>query len=242
MILPAPYYARQTSLRSRVVAALLSAGLLVLLLLALLSLGWTKVFKQQDGGHLVSVSFQEAQKGPKAKAMKADHAEHSTQAQQRQTTPVENPPPQPVPTTRPSTSFIHLSREDFAASDISRFSHANSGDAGTSSKAQGPGEGPGGARLYRAMWYREPTDAELRPYIEHSAPPGSWAIIACQTVEHYHVENCRELDEYPLGSGLARGLRRAAWQFLVWPPRIDGKPQVGTWVSIRFDFSREARD
>jgi len=34
----------------------------------------------------------------------------------------------------------------------------------------------------------------------------------------------------------AEALRLAAWQFLVKPPRIDNKPQLGVWVRIHFDF------
>ncbi|QQV78685.1 hypothetical protein H5J25_08855 [Sphingomonas aliaeris] len=105
-----------------------------------------------------------------------------------------------------------------------------------SGSAYGPGSGPGGQRLYNAEWYREPTDAELGGYLPPRAQPG-WGLIACKTIENYHVENCRALGESPLGSGLARAFRQAAWQFRVRPPRIGGKEQVGAWVSIRITLS-----
>jgi protein TonB len=105
-----------------------------------------------------------------------------------------------------------------------------------SASAAGPGEGPGGAHLYNAEWYREPTDAELVTYMPHRDVGGGWAMIACKTQDHFHVDDCQELGESPPGSGLARALRQAAWQFLVRPPRIDGKPMIGAWVRIRFDF------
>jgi protein TonB len=154
-------------------------------------------------------------------------------------------PPQPAPTQAP-TQLIRLSREDFAASDIAAIGKRRADQAAAETAQNrngtfGPGGGPNGARLYAAAWYREPRDAELRPFLPNGAPEGAWATIACQTVADYHVENCQEMDEFPLGSGLARGLRRAAWQFLVWPPRVDGKPQLGVWVRIRFDFTKNGK-
>ncbi len=136
-----------------------------------------------------------------------------------------------------------MSHTDFAASDISKLGqHGDSGNSsGASAAAYGPGEGPGGVRLYQAEWVREPTDAELVTYFPRGAPQGAWATIACRTVDHYHVDDCQSLSEAPLGTGLARGLRQAAWQFLVRPPRIDGKPLIGAWVRIRFDFRRSAK-
>ena len=90
--------------------------------------------------------------------------------------------------------------------------------------------------LYRAEWYREPSNAELNGYVKAMPPGGGWALIACKTVANYHVENCQSMGESPLGSGLGRDMRLAAWQFLVRPPRHGGKPLIGSWVSIRIDF------
>ena len=58
-----------------------------------------------------------------------------------------------------------------------------------------------------------------------------------QTVERFHVDNCRALGDDPPGSGLAQAIRKAAWQFLVRPPRIDGKPIIGAWVRIRIEIT-----
>ncbi len=135
-----------------------------------------------------------------------------------------------------------LSKDEFAATDIGKIKgHANAaaddGDDGKDSTAPyGPGEGPGGARLYNAQWYREPTHAQLAYYLKPGTPAGT-AYIECKTIENYHVENCRELGETPPGAGIARALREASWQFLVRPPRRGGKPLIGEWVRIRFDLT-----
>jgi hypothetical protein len=154
------------------------------------------------------------------------------------------PPKNPVKAPPPSPDYIKVSKADFDAMDISKLpSNGRGSSNGTSGQgpkaAIGPGEGPGGATLYPVAWYREPTDAEMGPYLAgaKSVPPGAWAEIACRMIDHYHVENCQSLGESPRGTGLAKALRLAAWQFLVRPPRIDNKPQLGVWVRIRFTFN-----
>jgi protein TonB len=124
-----------------------------------------------------------------------------------------------------------------AQSDASASDEAN----GNSDSDRPVAYGRGGQPLYAAAWYREPTDAELSYYLKDARPGPGYGEIACQTVARYHVDNCEELDETP-GSGLGRAVREAAWQFLVLPPRIGGRMQVGTWVRIRIDYSeRRAR-
>lgn len=165
--------------------------------------------------------------------------------------PTAKPVPAPAPpaaTPKPATelNIIPMSRSDFAASDISRMpSHSSGAVAGPSlagvgqgnGEDDGPGEGPGGEKLYNAEWYREPSHAELAYYLPANAPRTGWGMIACQTVEKFHVDNCHEIGQSPPGSGLSRAIRQAAWQFLVRPPSLGGKPMVGAWVRIRIDFT-----
>lgn len=228
-------------------AMALSLAIMLLFIAALLSLGLAGANKLPGVPHLVSIQLDDGKEQAKSKAHEQVVSPKVAKLAQPPKSPVPSPP-QPTPTTPPPPNYIKLNHADFAASDIGaigrRAEAVAAADAAAQRAAQraaatGPGEGPKGVHLYAAQWYREPNDAELRPFLSGAnAPPGAWATIACQTIDHFHVENCQELDEYPLGSGLARGLRRASWQFLVWPPRIDGKPQVGTWVRIRFDFTK----
>jgi hypothetical protein len=156
----------------------------------------------------------------------------------------------PLPTKTPVKAapkpfqLAGLMQVDLDKADISKIhsADATSTDAGDASgkdtgTSYGPGEGPGGERLYNVAWYREPTHAELAGYLPNGAPPDSWADIACKMVADYHVENCRSLGESPVGSGLARSMREAAWQFRVRPPRVGDRVMLGTWVRIHIAFN-----
>lgn len=211
------------------------------ILLALLDMGALGPGSNGAGTRLVSIEVARPQ--PAKSTQRHQEATKAANAA-RQVQPQPEPPqPVPIPTAQPA--FIHLSHNEFAAADISRLpkgdkDSAEQGASRGNASAYGPGEGPGGAHLFNAQWYREPTHAELATYLPAGAPPGSWATIACRTIDHFHVENCQELDESPPGSGLARALRRASWQFLVRPPRLEGKVLIGSWVRIRFDFTKPA--
>jgi len=113
-----------------------------------------------------------------------------------------------------------------------------SGAGGSSGKGSyGPGEGPNGMQLYPVEWYREPTDAELSTYLPKSNPGDGWGEVACETIEHYHVDNCEIIGESPRGSGYGRAVLNASWQFLVRPPRINGVMKIGAPVRIRITYS-----
>ncbi len=222
--------------------ALLATILVHILLLLLLLLTRTPLEPKKEERDLAtfSVTPDPARKAPGEKK------------QVKKKAPAQSAPPpaaKPIPTPDPpqvaAPSIIPVTRDVFAASNIANLpSHGKgSGSTGTganSAAVSGPGEGPGGVQLYEAEWYRRPTDMELSGYMPASPPPDGWGLVACRTIENYHVENCQSLGESPPGSGLARAVRQAAWQFLVRPPRIDGKPQVGAWVRIRIDYSRRA--
>jgi protein TonB len=238
-------YRYQPSPANRMTAIALSLAICVLIVLTLIRMGLIEPGRGGLAEKLTAITFQPqgVEHTNKAAAAKATER-HERQAVSQ---PQPKPQVQPVPKTPVPAPWIQLSREDFAASDISKIAKhtaEGSGKGSASGKTYGPGEGPGGATLFRAEWYREPSDAEMATYMPHRDVSGGWAEIACKTIEHYHVDDCRELGESPPGSGLSRALRQAAWQFLVRPPRIDGKPLIGGWVRIHFDFTRarEERD
>jgi protein TonB len=180
-----------------------------------------------------------------------------SRAVQKQPEVVANPkPPRPAPPIpkpvvelppRP-LQMIEITREEFKAADIAKLGTAGGGQSQGSQVAEGPrrgdsarvGTAPNGEPLYRAEWYREPTNAELHAYLPKRMPEGGgWGMIACKTAPRFRVEDCVELGQGPSGSHLAGAVRQAAWQFLVRPPRVGGKPMIGEWVSIRIDYMVE---
>lgn len=227
------------SLRSRLTSLVLSGTIVLLIVLVLLRLGMIERNTAPGGSRLVAVDV-----GAAETASQKTETHKAAAAATRPHVRLPQDVPTPVPPT-PPIKLLGLSKDQFAAWDISKMPRqggsADSAPAG-GGKMFGPGEGPGGAQLFNAEWYREPSDAELSGYLRGGAPPGSWAIIACQTIEKMHVDNCQSLGESPPGSGLARSLRLAAWQFLVRPPRLNGKPMIGAWVRIRFDFTKARRE
>jgi protein TonB len=221
----------------RVAAAAVSLAICAIIIVLLIRMGLLPAGPGKPGERLTAVILRPAESRDRSQHAKvARHAEK--RAARTAPRPVVPAPPVIKPPPVPPLQIIRLTHDEMVAADIGKMGKRPAdGEAGNSASAYGPGEGPGGARLYRAEWYREPTRAELVTYMPHRDVPGGWAEIACRTQDHFHVDDCRELGESPPGSGLARALRQAAWQFLIRPPRIDGKPQIGTWVRIHFDFT-----
>jgi protein TonB len=139
------------------------------------------------------------------------------------------PPPQPSIKQSP---WLEMSKDEMAASDISKLPAAGSGGGGDSEVV---GRGPNGEALYAAEWAREPSDAELAGYLPRNAPEG-YGLIACKTIPNNRVDDCIELENSPPGSHLASAVRQAAWQFHVRPPRKGGHALIGSWVRIRIDY------
>ena len=150
--------------------------------------------------------------------------------------------PPPTPETKP-LNMIVVTSDQFRAGDISRMprsSGAASGDAQVADNGDGSQgqRAPNGERLYDAAWYREPTDAEMSTYMpKRQFPEGAWGDVYCRTAPDWRVEDCHELDESPPGTGLARAVRLASWQFKVRPTRVGGKTLIGSWVRIRFNIT-----
>ena len=145
------------------------------------------------------------------------------------------PPPPIVPPvlSKPALNPLLNDKELFDAADISKM-HSDTGMG--NAKAYGPGEGQGGEAVAHADWYpRPPTSAEMAHYLPKDMPSVAWADISCKLIADYHVENCRSVAESPVGTGLARSLRLASWQFRVRIRRGE-KVTLGERVLIHYEF------
>lgn len=250
-----PYSGDAPALRRTIILAFVVA-LHILLLLMLLRLAPPPALPAMKGGPLTVTLLPEAPVAPaRTKAATARRPEEVAAK------PAVIPPQRPVPPAAPKvqvpsaiwSQVVPITGKDFAAADIARFPSrpapgigeskigegSSSADSGDSPAA---GKGPNGETLYNAEWYRRPTRAELAFYLPKGTTPVGWGIIACQTAANFRVENCSEIAQSPSGSGLARAVREAAWQFRVLPPRIGGRPQVGAWVRIRIDYTIEGQE
>jgi protein TonB len=240
-------YAARSSAGGRAVSLSLALAIAALIILALLKLGGVIRGNPGDGRPLTTFDVSTpSTSAERQSARRAQSQQRATRPQPKPATPPVRtpPPPVPVPTRLEDLQLpgvIMLSRNDYRASDIGTIKGtAPAGDAngeladggGTSDPAIG--QGPGGEPMYNAEWYREPTRAEMVTYLPTRGGPG-WGMIVCRTAQRYHVEDCQELGESP-GSGMARALRQAAFQFLVRPPRKGGKPMIGAWVRIRYEL------
>lgn len=164
------------------------------------------------------------------------------------TPPPDIPPPPPLPTDRSSDAWskvIPMTGRDFARAAITPGTRGTegvgagsaAGDSGDGDAAADAGGGSGGGEtLYAADWYRRPTHAELSTYLPRRAQPG-WGEVACRTIPNNQVTDCREIGQSARGSGLAGAVRQAAWQFRILPPRVGGRPLVGSWVRIRITYT-----
>ncbi|MCC2979006.1 hypothetical protein [Sphingomonas sp. IC4-52] len=237
-------YRARPSWRTRLVSSSVALGLVGLLIWVLIKMGALPLLPPGDGRPLSTFDVSAAGPAHESRPQRTDlrQSERPQRTEARPLLPAPAPLP-PPPIELPGV--IKLSRADYAGSDIGRIAPSQppsaQGSGGSEGQGSGLGDqgvagaGPGGETLYAAEWVREPTRAELVTYMPARQESG-WGIIACRTAEGNRVEDCREMGETP-GSGIARGLRRASWQFLVRPPRVNDKPLIGAWVRIKFDLT-----
>lgn len=233
----------QASRSRRALSFLLAVAIEAALLLALLTMDWREKRRPEFAGDRLT-TFD----------ISAETEQDRSRAVQKQPEPLANPqrprpaPPIPKPEIklpeRP-LQMIEVTPEEYKAADIATLGTAGGAQRAGPELAQGRSAGdsarvgtaPNGEPLYAAEWYREPTNTELHAYLPKRMPEGGgWGMVACRTAPRFKVEDCVELGQAPSGSHLAGAVRQAAWQFLVRPPRIGGKPMIGEWVRIRIDY------
>jgi|UPI000564CFEC protein TonB len=239
-------YVNRPTLGSRASSFAIALALVAALIWMLLRLGLLPdTLPSKPPGSLTTIDVQGDKPSHSAqKAVQAAPAHKTVQPTETKPTPKTPPPvvpPPPIP-----WNVIPMSHDDFVQSDISTKPNraadkaaagGQQADGSGAGDDNGSGGGGPGDRLYNAEWYpHPPTQQEMDFYLPKNGlrMPG-WGEIACRTVANYRVEDCKEIGDTP-GSGFARSMVNAAWQFRVMPPRVNGRPMVGAWVRIHYDF------
>ena len=243
-------------------AAGIALALLIegLLLLALLSLGFIEQPGRKDE-RITAIDLADSEVPEKAPEPAAPEAEQRAEENPppQQTASEEPLPPQPAeplpakpaepappplpsvvaPTALPQPPAAALPQSAVRPPPPARvYGPPDTGRSPAFSDSERVGTAPNGEPLYAAAWYSKPRPEQLRGYMSTANGPG-WGLIACRTVPDYRVEDCVALDEYPQGSQINRAVLAAAWEFRVRPPRLGGRPLVGSWVRIRIDYAIE---
>lgn len=239
-------YRAQSSPGSRILSAALSIGIAALILLALLRL--SGILPPADFGNGRPLNtFDVRSQGTSAQQPTREKTRQQqtrkAAAQERLPTPRPVTVPQPPAPTPPLVlpGVMILSQADYAASDVGRIkgtapTRSTDSDETTETADAAPiGRGPGNAPVYAGDWVRKPTQAEMQPYLSKRARTGI-GVILCRTAPRNRVEDCREVGETP-GTGLAGTARQASFQFLIRPRTVAGKPMIGEWVQITYDFT-----
>jgi protein TonB len=222
-----------TPLRRRASGFALALAVNLLLLFVLLGIGKFAPGTKKPVSAIVVELERDTQSAAPAASRARTEARRTPASQSR---PLPKPPPIALPAkpTIPqphSSPWVEMSHDELAAADITRLPKSGDGESGDSEQV---GRAPNGDVLYAAEWARHPTNAKLGGYLPRDAPDG-FGLVACKTIPGDRVEDCEELDQTP-GSGLARAVRQAAWQFRVRPPRKNGRPLIGSWVRIEIDY------
>lgn len=212
----------------------------MLLILAFVGLNFRPDPKEFEGGKALS-TFDVS-----------ETSEQADTAEAKAASPTRPTPPKPVPKIIPKKvpvpdryvdlPIIPMDKKTMEQADIAKLG-TNTPGLAAKQGGSAPGDSdrvgtaPNGEPLYAAEWYRKPTNQEISAYLPKNMPDeGGAGLIACRTAAQYRVEDCIELGSFPSGSHLGGAVRQAAWQFKVRPPRVGGKPLIGTWVRIRIDY------
>lgn len=247
---PAIPYVEQLSIGPGRRTLAISLAVLIPALLLLLLLGWSSEEQPDHRAEPVTVVTLEAtevsEEAPKPSSAERKQTEEQPMlpqpaAEEPLPTPAAEPlPPPPIPTPSEAPPSPAIPRIAARPSGGAVYGPPDKGRSSSSRDTERVGTAPNGEPLYAAAWYREPRDDELRGYLSTASGPG-WGLIACRTAPDYRVEDCVGLDEYPNGSQINRAVLAAAWAFQVRPPRLGGRPMVGSWVRIRIDYGVERR-